>query len=109
MSGKHFDGCPRNSFLDVAVTERRSNPSTAYAPYSPRVPAGIHEVCRYYYRCEAVVPRQGSVKTLSLAIHLYIDAARVFEPDPPVVPRLAKATVRTHLTTDDIRAETDLE
>ncbi|KAM5342787.1 hypothetical protein ACJ41O_013753 [Fusarium nematophilum] len=100
--GDKFTGWPNDSTLDIAVMERRTNPSTALSTARGRPQACMKWIMMKYI--EILIAsrdeqfRQGSLETLPLAIQRYIEAAHVLGPEPPKMPKLGKVVVRSYRT-----------
>jgi hypothetical protein len=97
-----FKGWPSDSTFDAAVTERRSNPSSAHSTARGRPQAYMKWVVMKYIEILITLGdeyfRQGSMETLPLAIQRYVEAAHVLGPDPPKLPKLGKPKTRTFQT-----------
>ncbi|WYZ36402.1 hypothetical protein EsH8_XIV_000002 [Colletotrichum jinshuiense] len=108
-----FTGWPDDSTLEIAVTERRSNPWTAHSTARGRPQAYMKWIVMKYIEiliaAGDVSFRQGSMEMLPLAIQRYVEAAHVLGPDPPAVPRLAKAITRNFKTVGDPGVAMNLE
>ncbi|CAG1983717.1 unnamed protein product [Fusarium graminearum] len=108
-----FKGWPSDGNLEIAVSERRSNPSTVHSTARGRPQAYMKWVIMKYI--EILISagdeyfRQGSMETLPLAIHHYVEAAHVLGPDPPRVPQLAKSVVKTFREIGSPEHKVDLE
>jgi hypothetical protein len=108
-----FKGWPDDSFVDIAVTERRGRPWTAHSTARGRPQAYMKWIVMKYIEiliaAGDVYFRQGSMETLPLAIQRYIEAVHVLGPDPPSVPSLAKGDVQTFKSLPNVGAILDLE
>ncbi|GAB1312348.1 Toxin subunit [Madurella fahalii] len=86
--------------LAVAVTERRSNPSSSHASARARPKAYMKWIVMKYIETLIAAGdeyfRQGSLESLPLAIQRYIEAIHVLGPEPPKVPRLGKPVVHSY-------------
>ncbi|KAF7555142.1 hypothetical protein G7Z17_g2363 [Cylindrodendrum hubeiense] len=108
-----FSGWPLDGTLEMAVSERRSNPSSAHSTARGRPQAYMKWIVMKYIEILIAAGdeyfRQGSMETLPLAIQRYVEAAHVLGPDPPRVPRLAKAVVKTFAELGSSHTTLDLE
>ncbi|KAI5465016.1 hypothetical protein BGZ63DRAFT_379198 [Mariannaea sp. PMI_226] len=108
-----FGGWPSDGTLELAVSERRSNPSSSHSTARGRPQAYMKWIVMKYIEILIAAGdqyfRQGSMETLPLAIQRYVEAAHVLGADPPRVPRLAKAAVRTFKNIGDVGKTIDLE
>ncbi|KAH6984365.1 hypothetical protein BKA56DRAFT_614112 [Ilyonectria sp. MPI-CAGE-AT-0026] len=94
-----FVDWPDKKNLDVAVMERRKNPSITHATARGRPQAYMKWIVMKYIQILVsagdVYFRQGSLETLPLGIQRYVEAAHVLGPAPPKMPKLGKPVVRT--------------
>ncbi|KAF5702503.1 toxin subunit, partial [Fusarium mundagurra] len=108
-----FNGWPDDSFVDIAVTERRGRPWTAHSTARGRPQAYMKWIVMKYIEiliaAGDVYFRQGSMETLPLAIQRYIEAVHVLGPEPPAVASLAKGDVQTFDSLPNVGAILDLE
>ncbi|KAF5723685.1 toxin subunit [Fusarium mundagurra] len=109
-----FTGWLDESTLDVAVTERRRNPSNTHATARTRPRAYMKWIVMKYIETLIAAGdeyfRQGSIESLPMAIQRYIEAAHVLGPEPPKIPKLGKAAVKTYDTLNkNGRMRVDLE
>ncbi|KAF5636140.1 toxin subunit [Fusarium sp. NRRL 52700] len=97
-----FTGWLDESTLDVAVSERRRNPSNTHATARTRPRAYMKWIVMKYIETLIAAGdeyfRQGSIETLPMAIQRYIEAAHVLGPEPPKIPKLGKTAVRNYNT-----------
>ncbi|RBQ67510.1 hypothetical protein FVER14953_10756 [Fusarium verticillioides] len=109
-----FTGWLDESTLDVAVTERRRNPSNTHATARTRPRAYMKWIVMKYIEILIAAGdeyfRQGSIESLPMAIQRYIEAAHVLGPEPPKMPKLGKTAVKTYDTLNkNGRMRVDLE
>ncbi|KAF5981743.1 putative toxin subunit protein [Fusarium bulbicola] len=109
-----FTGWLDESTLDVAVTERRRNPSNTHATARTRPRAYMKWIVMKYIETLIAAGdeyfRQGSIESLPMAIQRYIEAAHVLGPEPPKIPKLGKTAVRNYYTLNkNGRMRVDLE
>ncbi|KAF5989185.1 toxin subunit [Fusarium coicis] len=110
----NFTGWLDESTLDVAVTERRRNPSNTHATARTRPRAYMKWIVRGYIETLIAAGdeyfRQRSIEFLPMAIQRYIEAAHVLGPEPPKIPKLSKPAVKTYNTLNKIgKMRIDLE
>ncbi|KAG4263106.1 hypothetical protein FPRO03_10469 [Fusarium proliferatum] len=109
-----FTGWLDESTLDVAVTERRRNPSNTHATARTRPRAYMKWIVMKYIETLIAAGdeyfRQASIESLPMAIQRYLEAAHVLGPEPPKIPKLGKAAVRNYDTLNkNGRMSVDLE
>ncbi|KAF5576786.1 toxin subunit [Fusarium pseudoanthophilum] len=110
----NFTGWLDESTLDVAVTERRRNPSNTHATARTRPRAYMKWIVMKYIETLIAAGdeyfRQGSIESLPMAIQRYIEAAHVLGPEPPKMPKLGKPAVKTYDTLNKMgKMRIDLE
>ncbi|KAF4443775.1 toxin subunit [Fusarium acutatum] len=113
-SQDRFTGWLDESTLDVAVTERRRNPSNTHATARTRPRAYMKWIVMKYIETLIAAGdeyfRQASIESLPMAIQRYLEAAHVLGPEPPKIPKLGKAVVENYKTLNkDGRMSVDLE
>ncbi|KAK7420488.1 hypothetical protein QQX98_002686 [Neonectria punicea] len=102
IADAEFEGWPSDHVFEMAVSERRSNPSNAHATARGRPKAYMKWIVMKYIEILIAAGdeffRQGSLESLPLAIQRYIEATHILGPEPPKMPRLGKAVTRSFRT-----------